>query len=96
MWGTDEEIKVRLKERYDRWAELRGPLMTYGNQHPSDDVRLLVHEAIAAVEADLRLTAWLPIAHRTETTMDSFHESERAHSDAIAATERLMVAIRSY
>lgn len=48
---SGEEIKEGDGPRRDK--KLRGPLMTFGNHHPSDGVRSLVGELETAVNADI-------------------------------------------
>ena len=68
-WGADEENQAYLQERKDSWLGLRESLLTYANQHPSDAVRALAHDVNEAVWEDLRNTAWLLRARRTERLM---------------------------
>ena len=96
VWGTDEQNKDLLAQRYEKWEELRGPLMTYGNHHPSDRVKEQAAEVEQAVMLDLNRTVLLLATRRTATTMDAFEESKRAHADALEKTDRLIEEIRSY
>jgi hypothetical protein len=96
VWGTDEQHESRLQERHTMWSVMRGYLLTYANQHPSNRVRASAHELAEAVSADLVGTAWLLRARKTESTMDSYHASEQAHAEALAKAERLMAEIRGH
>jgi hypothetical protein len=96
MWGSDEQNAEALTAASDALESLLSKLLTYANQHPSDHVRKLAHEAVDAVWGDWRATAALLQDRKTTATTDSYNASERAHDQARDATERLMKAIRAY
>jgi hypothetical protein len=96
LWGSDEHQEAHLQERHTMWSVMRGHVLTYANQHPSDRVRASAHELADAVSVDLVKTALLLRGRKTESTMDSYHASEQAHAEALDKAERLMDEIRRY
>jgi hypothetical protein len=97
MLGSDEENRVHLQDRHATWHnELRGPLRTYANLHPSDEVRQHGREVESAVGADLSATIYLLSMRASEAAHNAYLESDRAHKAAAAQSEALMNAIRQY
>jgi hypothetical protein len=96
MLGTDEQNAAYLKERHAEWQKLRGPLMTFGNHHPSDRVRSLVGELETAVNADMGDTTFLLSSRHSEYAHEAFKSSERSHEEAVTKGEELMKEIRRY
>jgi hypothetical protein len=95
MVGSDEQISEYLQERHRTWhQDLRGPLRTYSNAHPSDTVRSLGNAVEIAVAADLSSTIYLRSTLNTAT--GGFEEAERLHKEALSLGRRLMKAIRDY
>jgi hypothetical protein len=95
--GTDEEHRAYLQDRHaTRHKELRGPLRTFANLHPSDDVREQGRELESAVGADLSATIYLLSMRNSQESHNAFLESDRAHKAAVAKAEALMNAIRRY
>jgi hypothetical protein len=95
VWGADEQHEG-LRESHNTWSVLRGEVLTYANQHPSDRIRVMAHELAEAVSADLVKTVLLLRTRKSESTMEPYHASEQAHAEALEKAERLMAAIRSY
>jgi hypothetical protein len=75
MVGSNDYIAGELKKKYERWNELRGPLLTYENHHPSDRIRELTKDAAEAVALDLSRTTYLFQTRPTATTMSAYEES---------------------
>jgi hypothetical protein len=97
MLGSDDENRVYLQDRHATWHnELRGPLRTYANLHPSDEVRQHGRELESAVGADLSATIYLLSMRNSQEAQNAYLESDRAHKAAAAQSEVLMNAIRHY
>jgi hypothetical protein len=97
MLGSDDENRVYLQDRHATWHnELRGPLRTYANLHPSDEVRQHGRELESAVGADLSATIYLLSMRKSQEAHNAYLESDRAHKAAAAQSEALMNAIRQY
>jgi hypothetical protein len=91
------ENRVYLQDRHATWHnELRGPLRTYANLHPSDEVRQHGRELESAVGADLSATIYLLSMRNSQEAQNAYLESDRAHKAAAAQSEVLMNAIRHY
>jgi hypothetical protein len=60
MFGSDDAHRAYLQDRHSTsHKELRGPLRTYANLHPSDEIRRLGREVESAVGSDLSATIYL-------------------------------------
>ena len=61
MWGSDEEMRQRLRVWNEQFFEQRrATLLTYANGHPSDDVREPANELVDAIGRSFSATSYLP------------------------------------
>jgi hypothetical protein len=97
VWGTNEQAGEYLEERRATWNnDLRWPLRTYVNLHPSDDVVRLGHELEQAVGADLSATIYLLMSRQSAEAQNAYVESDRAHGVALEQAQAMMDEIRRY
>ena len=97
MLGSDDENRSYLQGRHTTWHnDLRGPLRTYANLHPSDQVRQLGHDVESAVGSDLSATIYLLSMRNSSEAHNAYLESDQAHKAAVAQSEALMNAVRRY
>jgi hypothetical protein len=99
MWGDRNEIDQRFFGWADDWERMRTVLLTYANAHPSDDVRELTGEVVAAIGTSLSATRYLFLSLNTAGMgdgMDNFHNAEQRQREALALAERLLQKIRDY
>jgi hypothetical protein len=99
MLGSREEIEARLREWDEEWTQLRGRLLTYANAHPSDDVRTLANELVEMIRTSSSATYYLFLTLYTAARgegMESFHNAELRHDEAVALAEKLLEKIRRY
>jgi hypothetical protein len=96
MWGSREEIEARLRELDEEWTQRRGRLLTYTNAHPSDDVRQLANELVEAISTSFSATYYLFLTLNTTEGMETFHNAERRHDEAVALAGKLLQKIRRY
>jgi hypothetical protein len=99
MWGSREEIEARLREWDEEWTQLRSRLLTYANAHPSDDVRTLANELVEAIRTSFSASYYLFLTLNTAARgegMETFHNAERRHDEAVALAEKLLQKIRRY
>jgi hypothetical protein len=95
LFGTDEELRVYLRECAARWwKELRPPLMVYLNHHPSERVRELGEGFATAVQNTIGSTRYLLESRKTAESMDEFDAATRAKEDARAKGNELLKEIR--
>jgi hypothetical protein len=91
MLGSDDENRVYLQDQHATWHnELRGPLRTYANLHPSEEVRKYGREVESAVSTDLSATIYLLSMRNSQEAHNAYLESDRAHKAAAAQSEALM------
>ncbi len=81
------------------WTQLRSRLLTYANAHPSDDVKTLANELVEAIRTSFSASYYLFLTLNTAARgegMETFHNAERRHDEAVALAEKLLQKIRRY
>ena len=100
MWGSDEEMRQRLRVWNEQFFEQRrATLLTYANGHPSDDVREPANELVDAIGRSFSATSYLFFTRNTAAQgegMETFHDAERRQGEAVALAEKLLQKIRRY
>jgi len=100
MWGSDEEVRQRLREWNEQFFEQRrAALLTYANGHPPDDVREHANELVDAIGRSFSATSYLFFTRNTAAKgegMETFHDAERRQDEAVALAEKLLQKIRRY
>lgn len=94
--GTDDAIRARITEWHDTWDQLGPRLLTYANQHPSDEVHRLGGELHDMVGRSMASATYLSHVMRTPDFKDAFDGAHAIEQDAAKLAERLMEKIRHY
>jgi hypothetical protein len=85
MLGSDDEHRVYLLGRHATWHnDLRAPLRTYANLHPSDQVWQLGRDVDSAVGSGLTATIYLLSMRNSQEAHNTYLESVQAHKAAVA------------
>lgn len=95
-FGEHKEISARLQEWNEEWNALRTPLLTYANQHPSEEIRELVGELDEAVGKQLGAVHWLFLRMLTEDVLTAYEGARDRQNESASLAQKLLKKIREY
>ncbi|MEX2464441.1 MAG: hypothetical protein WD428_01050 [Gaiellaceae bacterium] len=94
--GTDQQIADRLHQNDERWEELRPRLLTYGNEHPSDDIQQLTEEVAERLGRMLGATIYLSIRSQGGDVYAAYMDARNLQDEAALLAEQLRTKVRKY